>query len=468
MKAQTILTVIGGGSVNWMPGLMRDFYRIPEITGGEIRLVDPNHEHTEAVAELLERYNLEQNKEYRISIFENRKEALRGAQFVLFTFSPGAMDAFENDLEIPIKYGLRQPVSMTVGPCGISASLRTAPIAAEIAEEMEEVCPGAWLINETNPMSVVTAAIFKNARTIKAIGLCHGMHEMHDILGRGLDLPLPEGMSALEYSYEWLPKQGFEYSIAGLNHFIFLNRAIYKGRNVLPEIRAYCQKCSAQESPEKEEAWETGNATASFAMTYHIDRVVCAQTGFYPINGGRHTIEFWPGLCNLLNGFGMAYGVKKTTVDERRLMKVQQLESIRKMARGEEKIPWHEPVNEEFSTIIRAVTLGESTRTVINAPNTGQISNLPKGSIVETLGSVDRDGLHPDQAGELPGIPGAWCNLHSQVNELALAAALEGSRELFIEALSLDPLAGTMDFSRIPELADDLISANQVWLPRFA
>ncbi|MFH5182665.1 hypothetical protein ACHHV8_08535 [Paenibacillus sp. TAB 01] len=110
-----ILTVIGGGSVNWMRNLMRDVYLIDELEGGEIRLVDPNLEHVQAVAGMLNRFNELRGKSYRIRVMDDRQEALSGADFVMTTFSPGAMDAFWNDLELPIQYGIRQPVSMTVG-----------------------------------------------------------------------------------------------------------------------------------------------------------------------------------------------------------------------------------------------------------------------------------------------------------------------------------------------------------------
>ena len=113
----------------------------------------------EAVASMLARFNAERGKDYRVSVCDDRAEALGGADFVMTTFSPGSMDAFEYDLEIPIRYGIRQPVSMTVGPAGISAALRTVPVAAEIVEDMERHCPGAWLLNVTNPMSAVTRAM---------------------------------------------------------------------------------------------------------------------------------------------------------------------------------------------------------------------------------------------------------------------------------------------------------------------
>ena len=108
-----ILTVIGDGSSQWIKSLMRDVYLLDEIDGGEIRLVDPKRENVEAEARMLDTFNQVRNKAYVISVTDDRKEALKNADFVMTTFSPGSMGPFYHDLEIPIKYGIRIPVLMT-------------------------------------------------------------------------------------------------------------------------------------------------------------------------------------------------------------------------------------------------------------------------------------------------------------------------------------------------------------------
>ena len=154
-----ILTVIGGGSPIWMQELMQDFYLLDEVDGGEIRLVDLNEKQVNLVADMLHVFNQQRDKDFAISVVPDRKQALAGADFVLATYNPGTRDAFFNDLEIPIKYGIRQPVSVTVGPPGISNALRTVPVGYEVIQDMEEVCPNAWMFNLTNPMTSVTRAM---------------------------------------------------------------------------------------------------------------------------------------------------------------------------------------------------------------------------------------------------------------------------------------------------------------------
>ncbi len=460
----TILTVIGGGSVNWMRNLMRDFYMVPEVEGGEIRLVDPNAEHVNAVADMLKEFNRQRGKDFKISVMEDRVEALSDADFVLLTFSPGAMPAFYNDLEIPVKYGVRLPVSMTCGPCGISAALRTAPVAAEIVEEMEKVCPGAWVLNETNPMTVVTSAMNRVARKTHVLGLCHEVHSLRKILNPVLGLEPPEDMNVTTYLYEWLAEQGVEYQFGGLNHFIFLTRLKMHGKDMLPKVREWA--CESREiASTSADGKDSGLATTSFHDSGSIKKIICDQTGYIPIAGDRHTVEFWPGLCNPANGYGMRW-VKKTFVDERRLWKISQLQSIRDIVSGKEKIEWKQS-GEEFSMIVSGILSGKPVRSVVNVPNKGQIENLPGGLTVETPGIIYPDHIEPENIGRIPGVPGAWNGIQAQVALMTLDAALEGSRDKFIQALCMDPACGIADFSLLPRMADELLKANKEWLPRF-
>ncbi len=460
---RVVLTVIGGGSVNWMSNLMRDVYLVDEIDGGEIRLVDPQQEHVEAVASMLRTFNQLRNKDYKISVIEDRREALAGADFVMTTFSPGAMDAFWNDLEIPVKYGIRQPVSMTVGPCGISAALRTASVAYEIVEEMEALCPGAWLLNVTNPMSVVTRAMNMAAKTVNVIGMCHEFHAFPGYMGKILGLRKPKEVDRLTYLYQWLEERGFEYTIAGLNHFIWLTQATLQGKDVVPDIQQYCRD-HEQLKPAKYP--ENGRGIDSYNYTGYVNFALCRHFGYLPIVGDRHLVEFYPSLCNPNNGYGMKYRVKKTTVGSRQLGKLENLKRIKRIAAAKEEPNWNHS-SEEMIGIMRAIITGTSVKCILNMPNRGQIENLPRDVVVETLATVDADGIAPKPSGNLPGAIGSLCRLHADVHELTVQASLTGSRALLLEALSLDPLSGTADFCQLGELADELLEANRKWLPRF-
>lgn len=456
------LTVIGGGSVNWMRGLMRDVYLLDEIEGGRITLVDPNLEHAEAVKEMLLRFNELRAKSFRVEVTDERRQALPGSDFVMTTFSPGTMDAFENDLEIPIKYGIRLPVSMTVGIPGISAALRTVPVAYEVVRDMEELCPQAWLLNVTNPMSCVIGAMHQAAERVRVIGMCHEFHAFDKYMGPVFGLKRPQGMDILTYLYQWLGEQGFQYTVAGINHFIWLTRAELKGTDVLEDVREYAASHRAFDPVDG----APDEPPSPFVNAGEAKLALCRQFGYLPLAGDRHLIEFYPSLCNPLTGYGMRFNVRKTTVDLRRANIEKNLAYIRSIARGETEVDWSRS-GEEMTEIIRAILTGRKTTAIVNAPNQGQIGNMPRGAIVETLAAVDADGVHPRLSGDLPGAVGSLCRLHADIQKMIVEAALTGDRRLLIEAMSLDPSSGTADFASIPALAEELLEANRQWLPRF-
>jgi alpha-galactosidase len=453
------LTVIGGGSVNWMRHLMVDVYMLDCVDGGEIRLVDPMVEHAEAVAGMLRKFNELRGKDYAISVNNDRKAALTGADFVLCTFSPGAMESFYNDLEIPLRYGIRQPVSMTVGPCGTSAAIRACPLAYDLVNEMEEVCPGATLLNVTNPMTAVTQAMNMAATSVRVIGMCHEFHGMR-FLADAWGIPKPDEVPLLDYLYKYLGEQGFEYSMAGINHFIWLVKAELNGKDMIPRIRRFSH--DKLKNPGVPGQGDIQKARAKFAT-----HTLCDIFGYLPIVGDRHLIEFLPSLCNQRTGWGMEYGVRKTTVAERIRGKESSLKSINAIAAGTEHVEWNSS-GEEMTVIMDAIITGKATCGIMNLPNTGQITNLPERAIVETLADVRDDGsIVPRPVGDMPRSLATLCRNQLDIINMAVEASLNGDRDLLVQAMALDPLTAAASLGQIGDMTDELLYANRHWLNRF-
>jgi alpha-galactosidase len=374
------------------------------------------------------------------------------------TFSPGSMEAFYHDLEIPVKYGIRLPVSMTVGPPGVSAALRTVPVAYEIVKEMETLCPNAYLLNVTNPMSAVTRAMNLAARSVRILGLCHEFHCFPGLLEPILDLQKPEHQPPLEYLYKGLSDLGFDYTVAGLNHFIWITQATLDGEDALPAIRDFAHK--------NRDLKPDGAPYHAFQNHHAVKLALCRTFGYLPTVGDRHLVEFWPSLCNPRNGYGMAYDVSKTTVDSRVHRVDRSLAAIHRIARGEEEVDWTRSA-EEMSDIIEALLTHTEMTCILNLPNQGQITNLPQDTIVETLATISPEAITPKPSGDLPGPIGSLCRLHADVHELTVQAALNGDRDLCVQAFSLDPSSAGADFSELGILTDELLLANKKWLPRF-
>ncbi|GMV37145.1 MAG: alpha-glucosidase/alpha-galactosidase [Fimbriimonadales bacterium] len=449
--------IVGGGSVNWCPTLIRDIYHIACLEGGEFRLLDPDEPAVKLIASLEPLYNRISGKEFRFVPVQTLDEAVAGADFTLCTFSPGSLSAYYYDLEVPIAYGVRQPVSMTVGPCAISAAMRTCPVANEVAQAVEKHAPGSWILNVTNPMSCVTRALNLGVETVKVIGLCHELEGEILFVGDVLGVPKPKEMRTLDYI-----RQAFDLQVGGLNHFIWITRLFVHGRDRYDDLRAFA---------DTHEAWYPGGdpskaeTKSSWGNNKEAKLEMCRAFRHMPMAGDRHLIEFFPGFCNAHNRFGQDYGVRKTTMRERFELKAKATERVRRWVAGEEQVPWMRS-SEQTADIIETVLTGGRARFNMNLPNRGQIDNVPAEAVVESISEVSAEGLHPLHVGPLPEPVGAIVRNHVAAQELTVQAALEGSRKKMLDAMYVDPLCGQVEFRNLPKLADELLEANREFLPR--
>ncbi|MBE6599186.1 MAG: alpha-glucosidase/alpha-galactosidase, partial [Ruminococcaceae bacterium] len=221
------ITFMGAGSAAFAKNVLGDCMLTPALRDFEIALYDINPERLEESFIMVSTLNKNIN-EGRATIkkylgVENRKEALRGANFVVNTVQVGLYKPCTvTDFEIPKKYGLRQTIGDTLGIGGIFRALRTIPVLEEFAMDMAEVCPNAWLLNYSNPMAM-NAGFLQRYMPIKSIGLCHSVQVCSSRLLKNL---------GIEY------KGPVRERIAGINHMAWLLEIEdADGNDLYPEIR---------------------------------------------------------------------------------------------------------------------------------------------------------------------------------------------------------------------------------------
>ena len=171
------ITIVGGGSYCWTPTLFRNIICTPGLEGSEIVLEDINKKNLSDLHKCCKVIlaQLKKSRQFTLKATTNAEQALRGADYVILTITTGAYDSMENDLKIPYKYGIWQPVGDTVGPGGISRALRNIPVVVKLAKQMEKYCPNAWILNITNPMSTLTRSVWRET-DVRCIGLCHELY----------------------------------------------------------------------------------------------------------------------------------------------------------------------------------------------------------------------------------------------------------------------------------------------------
>ena len=441
------IAIIGGGSYNWAPTIINDILLTPGLEGCNIVLEDIAPEPLAVIQVLGDKMISAKASHCTLSSITDEAEALEGADFVVVTISAGGFETMEKDLAIPLKYGVNQTVGDTVGPGGLARGLRSIPVLVGIAENMEKLCPQAWLINITNPMSTICLAV-KQATRIKTIGLCHELQGVLYIV-----------RSMLKLSWD----TPLEIDVAGVNHFIWLLSLRIGGRDGFEMLREWAKNPTPFEVPDEDSKLMFA---PSLIDTAKLKLALLDKYGCLPAAGDRHIAEFFDCYLKDTSEAEEKYGVKPTSIEERR---DSWFAAMRAYVHGmvEETFPLPAKKSSEAISDIMAALADRSSQMedVVNLPNEGQIANLPKGAIVETLGEVSPDEAKGCRPLELPAKIRDLIVPHAENQFLVVKAALEGDRSAAREMLARDPLS--RNCTDIERMLDELLAAHSKHLPRF-
>ena len=223
------IAYIGGGSRGWAWGLMSDLASAADISG-TVKLYDIDKEAAEANVIIGQKFN---HAEGAISHWDyvatnTLGEALDGADFVVISILPGTFDEMESDVHTPEKYGIYQSVGDTAGPGGVIRALRAIPMFEEIAKAIAAHCPKAWVINYTNPMTVLVRTLYRVFPQIKAFGCCHEVFGTQKLLA---------SMVKDRYGIEQIEREEIKVEVTGVNHFTWLTKAQYRNIDLFPLYR---------------------------------------------------------------------------------------------------------------------------------------------------------------------------------------------------------------------------------------
>jgi alpha-galactosidase len=429
------ITFIGAGSTVFAKNVLGDCMLVPSLEGFEFALFDIDEQRLRDSELMLTNLKENLNKNVIIKAYDNRKDALRNAKYVINAIQVGGYQpSTVIDFEIPKKYGLRQTIADTVGIGGIFRNLRTIPVLFDIAKDMEEVCPDALFLNYTNPMAVLTGAMNRYT-DIQAIGLCHSVQ----VCTKGLLASL--GMET----------EGVKERIAGINHMAWLLEVSRNGVDLYPEIK--------RRAKEKQK-------------TKHDDMIrfeLMDKFGYYVTESSEHNAEYHPYFIKgrypeLIEKFNIP-------LDEYPRRCVKQIDDWGKM-RGElveNKALTHTRSKEYGSRIIEAMETNIPFKFGGNVLNTGGlIGNLPKNACVEVPCVVDRSGILPTYVGELPEQLAALNRTNINTQLLTIEAAVKRKKEYIYQAALLDPhTASELSIDDTISLCDDLIEAHGEWLPEY-
>ena len=431
------IAMIGAGSLIFCKTLTMDILATKALQDSEICLMNRTKPKLDKMEAFVKGVIKENKLPAKVTATLDLRKALDGAKYVINMIQVGGVEAFRMDYEIPLRHGVDQCIADSIGPGGVFRALRTIPALAEMAADMNELCPDAILLNYANPMGANCSALGRVAK-VQFIGLCHGVQTTLDLISRYVDVP----------------KDQVDFVCAGINHMAWFLALRDKrdGRDLYPILRKNIEK------PE-------------YYINEKVRGEVMRHFGYFMTESTGHLSEYVPWFRSSQRaldlycdqpGFGGASGAYFNYCN----MLAEKYKSVDYLATESKKIERRSV--EYCSYILEAAETGNVFRLNGNVRNDGYITNLPQGCCVEVPVFVDARGLHPVRIGDLPPQCAALNQSNVTVQQLAVEAALTGNPEHAMQAIALDPLTSAVcTLKEARDMTREMLEAQKQWLPEF-
>ena len=457
------ITIIGGGSYQWTPKLLVDFVNTPVTRDAELVLHDIDPAPLPRMVDLAHHLAEQRGVALTARGTTDRRDALRDADFVVVNISTGGFASMRHDLEIPERHGVRQSVGDTVGPGGVMRALRNIPVFLDLARDVEELCPDAWVLNLTNPMTTICRALTRDT-SLKTVGLCHEITITQFLLSLLLDVRFTD----------------LTLHVGGVNHLPFVTAVDVAGDGagddgfarlgaLLAEADARADEPLPMDLPGGLElvkrsagpGWTRGDLLANWGVKLELFE----RFGVLPGAGDRHVAEFFPGFITEESGWGERWGFGLTGIATREQHQAEHVAAFAAMLASDtvDSIPSGEMV----APVIQCLLLDRPGRFPLNIPNEGQVADLPLGTTVESMCIVDGGGVRGSEAVSLPAGMAEVLRRIAAGQELTVDAAVSGDRDAVFAAMLLDPLTSRLDYDEVAAMTDEMLAATAEWLPQF-
>ena len=419
----------GAGSVEFTKELLADILGFEDLAGSTIALFDVNRERL-GTAEAISHWTAETlGATASIEAHADRRAALDGADHVISMIRVGGHEGLKLDFEIPGRYGVRQTMGDTMGIGSIFRALCTIPALLDLARDIREVAPGAWLYNYTNPMAALVWAIYSGAGHERVVGVCMSPENTAEQIAELVGVPFAE----------------IAYVAAGINHQSWILRLEHHGQDLYPRLRQ-----AVQADPD--------------GLGRRVRVEIFKRFGYFPTESSEHNADLVPWFLpreDQVRRFRIPVN-DYLHRSERNLGAYAEIQ--RKLEQGEpldlERGPEYAP------QIIHSIETGTRRMIYGNVRNGGVIANLPEDCCVEVPCLVDRAGVQPTRVGSLPPQLAALNRIYLNVCELTVRAALDERRDYVYQAALLDPnTAATLSTDEIVHLCDELIDAHGPLIP---
>lgn len=457
-KRPIVLAMTGAGSTGFTRQLVGDILSVPELKDTEFRFHDINPQNLEMVEQLIRRdASANGIPEQQMLFSQDRATCFQDADVVICMIRQGGLEAFRTDIEIPLKYGVDQCVGDTLCAGGLMYAQRTIAELLEICNDIRrQAKPGALFLNYSNPMAMNTRACNQYGG-VTTVGLCHGVHGTTQAIADCLTIwAKAKGLIGDE---EKLLAKDLDVVGAGINHQTWFFKVQWQGMDLVPLME------------------ELMNSHPTFPQSQKVRIDVLKRFGFFSTESNGHLSEYLPWYrkrpeeldrwidmrwwnCGRTGGY-LDHCVAKRDWFNTDFPKWMEEDPASFLPENRS--------HEHASYLLEALKTGRIYRGHLNIINRGHISNLPDGCVVEVPCYTDRNGIAGTHYGDLPLACAATCSASVRVQEMGVEAAVHGDVTLLKQAMLHDPLvAAACDPEEIWQMTDELLLAQEKWLPQYA
>ena len=437
------IVIIGGGSYNWAFGFTRQLAYSRNSADYHLVLHDIDQEPLDLVFRAAEKYITETSSTIKLEKNLDLESSLKGADFILVTITTGGLKAMEYDLAIPEKYGIRHTVGDTVGPGGWSRAIRNIPVFYDISEKIKRICPDAWILNMSNPLTPLTRVPTKYFG-LKAVGMCPGVEFM--------------AMGLIEMAGLNPKTERKDFTCTGIDHGSWFTSLYADGLDVLAILKEKGYYRSDGNVPDM-----TFNDPLMGECLSRAAFAIWREIGYMPTISDRHTVENYPWFIN-----------NKNSDDELSFFSLERTPiSVREKMFAEMRDKHTDYLNDEISadqigsghgndpvpTVVEALSGAKDFLWTSNYGNIGQVPDIPEGAVVETRCRFDAAGVHP-LVSPMPRILKTLTLPTILRQESVVDIAMDGTFDDFAALMTTDPLCGHLKLGEARNLAMELIEAN--------
>jgi alpha-galactosidase len=449
----TTIAYIGGGSREWAPKFVQDMSL--SALNGTVRLYDRNYESAQQNAKF---GNWVQEKDaatadWSYEAVADIASALNGADAVILSTQFDPAETFVHDLDISEKYGIYGAVSATIGPGGIFRAMRTIPVYRELANAIREHCPEAWVFNFTNPVHFVTRALYDEYPEINAVGLCHEVLKAYPLFASIAEEHLD--MDADPEDITINPK--------GINHFTWIDKVHCNGEDIWPQLQNLIDSERAQREYTAEDLEEVSPFIDNEQVMWELFR----RFDLIPAGGDRHLVEYATWFLNGQKEGLNRWGVKRTDSNYRAKhwnpSESDQTTDVEAWMSGTKEFEI-ESSREKFADMLEALHGREPCVANVNMPNTGQVSNIENGAIVETNAYVRANEVVPLTAGGLPRPLKTVVDDHVNTIETIIEASRDGDIDRAFQGFLIDPQLRSLQTEDARDLYAELFRSLEEYL----